>query len=133
MKTRNAATRRFAASAAAAAIVTGPFFTGPAASRADVFSNVPEASGYQLVYSLPIGNSNAYTGGVPYSVNNAGSVADNSFSRVGYYLELQGTAAGAPLEYVYASFDADDFSRQAGRLGVPTAASGAFYQQNVQN
>jgi hypothetical protein len=42
-----------------------------AASRADVFTNVPEAAGYQLVYVLNLPNAANYSGNaVPYAVDN---------------------------------------------------------------
>ena len=40
----------FLAAATAAALA----MTMPAATRADVFTDVPEAAGYQLVYTLPV-------------------------------------------------------------------------------
>ena len=95
-----------------------------------VFSNVAEAAGYTLAYSLAIGNNNNYgTTGVPYSVNNAALIATGSFSRVGYYLELQ--QASGPLQWVYASFDAVPFQTNASMLGVPTVATGEFYHYDA--
>ena len=91
---------------------------------ADVFSDVPEAAGYQLVYDLPIGNGNSFGGGsVPYATNNAGSIPYGSFSRVGYYMQLQSPSDPNPI-YAYASFNAQGFTGNAAMLGVPTQASG---------
>src|SRR5437868_671216 len=81
---------------------------------ADVFTNVPEAASYTLVYQLDIPNSCTFTASVPYSVNNAALVPDGSFKRVGYYLQIQ-TATGS-LQWVYASFDAAPFSNQATKI-----------------
>ena len=52
--------------------------------RADVFSSVPEASDYQVVYQLAIPVKGTFQGTttVPYSVNNSGSIASGSFDRV---------------------------------------------------
>lgn len=44
-------------------------------------------------------------------------------------MELQ--KAGGPLMYAYASMDA--FTKDASKIGVPNASSGATFQQNVSN
>ena len=123
--------RVWSAALTLAAVVSN---VAPTPSRADVFSTIPEASGYQLVYTLPIPDmsTNWNTNAVPYTVNNAASIADGSFSRVGYYLELQPTGGGAS-QYVYASMNASGFTRKASQLGVPTTTSGAFFQQTVSS
>ena len=93
---------------------------------AAVAANVPEAAGYQLVYSLAIpasGNVNSLVYGVDHHTD------IGPFTRVAYYLELQ-TGAAAP-KFVWTSLDA--FTTDAGKIGVPTAASGASFQQNVTN
>lgn len=84
------------------------------------------ATGYQLVYSLAIpatGNST----NLVYSVNNSADVG--SFSRIGYYMELQ-TGTNTP-NYMWTSMDA--FTTDARKIAVPTVASGGFFQQNVSN
>ena len=93
---------------------------------AAVAANVPEAAGYQLVYSLAIpasGNVNSLV----YGVDNHTDIG--SFTRVAYYLELQ-TGAATP-KFVWTSMDA--FTTDIGKIGVPTTASGASFQQNVAN
>ena len=98
----------------------------PAATPVAVATNVPESFGYQLVYSLPIpagGNVNSLV----YSANYSADVG--TFTRVAYYLELQ-TGTATP-KFVWASMDA--FTTDIGKIGVPTAASGASFQQNVTN
>ena len=117
---------------AAAAALAGVAAAVPQA-RGDVFTNVPEAAGYQLVYTLNIPTANPnYNTGTPvnYAVDNSGAVADGSFDRIAYYLELQPVGGGA-LQYAYVSMDA--FTTEADRTGVPTVASGAAFQQNVTN
>ena len=92
--------------------------------------NIPEAMSYRMVYALtPPAVANYGTVAVPYTTNNAASIATGSFTRIGYYLELQ-TGAGS-LQYVYASFDAAPFSTDASKLGVPTAASGEVYHYDA--
>jgi len=51
------------------------------------------------------------------------------FDRIAYFLELQG--ADRNTQYVYVSMDA--FTDALDKIGVPTAKSGARFQQNVAN
>ena len=89
-------------------------------------SNVPESAGYTLAYSLDLPTvANYGAGAVPYAVDNRNGIGP--FTRVAYYLELQ--TAGGDLQYVWASVDA--FTTDAGKIGVPTVASGAVFQQGV--
>ncbi|MEI7534538.1 MAG: autotransporter-associated beta strand repeat-containing protein, partial [Verrucomicrobiae bacterium] len=99
--------------------------------RADVFSNVPEASDYQVVYQLAIPVKGVFQGTtpVPYSVNNSGSIASGSFDRVAYYLEL---ANGSVTNWAYASMDA--FTASAVQIGIPHATyNPVVFQQGVTN
>lgn len=96
-----------------------------------VAANAPEAANYQLVYSLnapTTGNLVSGAGFTNYAVNNAADVG--GFSRIGYYMELQKTGDAAP-RYVWTSMDA--FTPLASRIGVPTPASGAVFQQILSN
>ncbi len=98
---------------------------------APVVSAVPEAQNYQLVYSLNVpatGNLVSGAGFTNYAVNYSQDVG--TFSRVAYYMELQKTGDAGP-SYVWASMDA--FTALAGRIGIPTPASGAVFQQVVNN
>jgi len=91
-------------------------------------NNVPEASHFQLAYSLDIPNAPNYSSGVTYTVDNHAGLG--AFGRVAYYLELQSTNGG-PLQYVWVSMN--PFTANITRIGVPTVASGAVFQQNVTN
>lgn len=96
-----------------------------------VVANVPEAANYQLVYSLNLpttGNLVSGAGFTNYAVNNSADIS--GFSRVAYYMELQKTGDAQP-RFVWTSMDA--FTTSAGRIGVPTPASGAVFQQPVSN
>ena len=96
-----------------------------------VVANAPEAVDYQLVYSLTpptAGNLVSGAGFTNYSINHSADVG--GFSRVAYYMELQKTGDTTP-RYVWASVDA--FTTNAGRIGVPTPASGAVFQQILSN
>ena len=96
---------------------------------AGALRNVPEAAGYQLIYSLDIPDSAAFNyTSVPYSVNRTSGAP--AFSRIAYYLELQRTAQGE-LEFLYVSLDA--FTSRVDQIGVPCASTGAFFQQGVTN
>ena len=82
--------------------------------HADVFSEVPEAAGYSLVYTLPIPNTANFRTrkAVPYSFNNSASIG--LYDRIAYYLELD---TGSVQEYVYVSMDA--FEPDASKIGLP--------------
>jgi hypothetical protein len=91
-----------------------------ASAHASVF---PEA-GYKEVYDLPIPTSlNFNFATIPYAVDNSASIANGSFSRVGYLLELQ--KRGGPAYWVSVSMDA--FTPNASLIGVPTTSSGAVF------
>ena len=102
-----------------------------ASTDAALITKVPEAANYQLAYShnLPTtGNLVSGTGFTDYAVNNSADIGP--FSRVAYYMELQKTGDAQP-RYVWVSMDA--FTALAGRIGVPTPASGAVFQLAVSN
>jgi len=95
-------------------------------AKADVFSDVPEASAYNLVLALDIpaiqGANN--TNPVPYSVDNRSSVSPGSFERVAYYLELGGsTNPTRPNGFVYVSLDRPAVLINGASLGVPSNGS----------
>ncbi|OYV05191.1 MAG: hypothetical protein CFE26_12890, partial [Verrucomicrobiales bacterium VVV1] len=99
--------------------------------RADVFSNVPEARGYNVAYELAIPLNGAFQGTtpVPYSVNNSTTAAPGGFDRVAYYLELT-TATGT--SWVYTSMDA--FTTSVTATGLPHAVNNPVsFQQVVSN
>jgi hypothetical protein len=74
-----------------------------------VLPNIPDSAGYQLAYSLDIPTNPKYSLAAPqYSENNSLSIL--GFSRVAYYLELDGS-------YVWVSMDA--FTDDARKIGVP--------------
>ncbi len=84
--------------------------------RADVFSNVPEASQYTLVYTLPLQNAGKYydTTPVPYTMDRAGLIR-NGYDRVAYYLEV---VSNSVAKWVYVSMN--DFAHGSVRaLGLP--------------
>lgn len=99
---------------AALALLLG---TRAAKAATSLLSNVPEAAGYTLVYELPIPVNTSGWGvnPVPYSYTNTASIANGSFDRVAYYMEL--VKASGQTQWVYVSMTA--FTTNATRLGVP--------------
>jgi Leucine-rich repeat (LRR) protein len=101
---------------------------GPGSSQPLAPANVAEAGKYSLVYSLEIPDiANLNADGVNYAVDNHAALG--AFSRVAYYLELQPNSG--PVQFVWVSMEA--FSADAGKLGVPTIQTGAFFQQPLAN
>lgn len=99
-----------------------------AALPAEIITNTgASANGYELVYSLDIPASGNYNAGNPYFVDE--SDLGGGFSRIAYYLELQ--KSGGAVEYVWTAMDA--FTTEKKMIGIPTAASGAVFQQSVSN
>ncbi len=86
---------------------------------------VKEAKDYKLVYDLnlaKLGND------ISYDTNNAASIS-GEVDRIAYFLELQKT--GEPTSYVYVSLPA--FTQDLTKIGIPTATSGASFQQTVDD
>lgn len=121
----------FAVLRVALVLLAGLAVHASAANSTSLATNVPEASGYTLVYQVDINNPanrNFGGGNHPYNVDNSASVATGSFSRVGYYLEL---TSGATTQWIYVSFDAGPFQTNASKLGVPNTLSGEFYHYDA--
>lgn len=103
-----------------------------ASARADFFSNVPlaERNGMQLLYDL---NTPALSpdwknaNPIPYTTNNTATVVNNSFSRVGYYVEL--TSGAQNGQWVFVSMDA--FDSNDALLGVPHNVNSAVARQTI--
>jgi len=85
---------------------------------------VPEASGYKLVYDLDLAKLGA---NIKYDVDNTASLK-GGFDRIAYFLELRGPDG---VTYSYVSMDA--FTSDIKKIGIPTAAAGAEFQQQVKN
>lgn len=87
--------------------------------------HVPEAKEYQLVYALDLAKLGPE---IVYDVDRRAQIIQ-PFDRVAYFLELQ--KENAPAQWIYVSMDA--FTNDLGQIGVPTAASKAFFQRKVAN
>ncbi len=104
-------------------LAAGALFLAAGNASADVFSSVPQAAGYQLVYSLPIpATQGAYnTGAIPYALDQSANWPMANFSRVAYYLELSGsTDPTRPNGFVFVSFDRPQVFGNGKKLGVPS-------------
>jgi hypothetical protein len=93
-------------------------------------TNVSEIGDYTQIYQLNIPNDAAFgaTGTPAYSVNNSATVFPGGINRLGYYLELDN---GSGSQWVWVSMNA--FTQDLTKIGVPTRASEAFWQQIVNN
>ncbi|MHC1766513.1 MAG: lamin tail domain-containing protein [Verrucomicrobiia bacterium] len=90
---------------------------------------VPESAPYTLVYSLSLPDQADYSSApVPYELDNR--IRLGAFTRVAYYMEIQ-AQGDSSSHFLWASMNA--FTTDTGKLGVPTLASGAFFQQAVEN
>jgi len=102
-----------------------PFRAGDVPKRDNLVLNVPEANDFELVYDLDL----AKLGGTPpYDVDNHETLK-RPFDRIAYFVELQ--VNDDETRWVYVSMDA--FTDDLGKIGVPTVASKAVFQQNVAN
>jgi sialate O-acetylesterase len=91
--------------------------------------SAPERAGYSLVYTKDLGTASGNGSAVTYATDNSGSIANGSFDRVGYYMELTSGAFGS--QFVWVSFNT--LTAQANKTGVPNDVSGEFYQAPVSN
>jgi sialate O-acetylesterase len=109
-----------------------PTMTHPGASGYAL--EVEDSKNYLLAYSLDIPDRADFDApaGVPYSEDfsdeGAMSLPGVGFNRVAYYLELEKDGV---VEWVWVSFDA--FTNDIKKIGVPTFASGAIFQEEVTN
>ncbi len=86
---------------------------------------VPQQSEYQLVYDL---NLTGLNGQINYDVDNSASIK-GPIDRVAYFLELKQDKL--PVQYAWTSMKA--FTQDPRLIGVPTVASGAVFQQLVED
>lgn len=108
-----------------AGLPAGAFRAGTVPKRDLLVLKVPEAREYKLVYDLDLSKLGP---AITYDVNAADEIHE-PFDRIAYFLELQ--RADGATDYVYVSMDA--FTDSLAKTGVPTFASGARFQQNVEH
>ncbi|MBP7935659.1 MAG: 9-O-acetylesterase [Phycisphaerae bacterium] len=102
----------------------GAFRAGNVPVRDPLVMNVPEARQYRLVYDLDLGKLGET---INYDADHRAGIT-RSFDRIAYFVEL---TSGEDVKYLYVSMDA--FTDDLGKIGVPTVASQASFQQNVAN
>ena len=107
-----------------AGLPAGAFRAGDVKRRDFLEAKIPEAKDYKLVYDLDLSKLGET---ISYAADNHSQIT-RPFDRIAYFLELQ---SGSRTDYVYVSMDA--FTSDLSKIGVPTVASGAFFQQNVAN
>ena len=99
------------------------FRAGKVPERDWLSLKVPEAKDYQLVYALDLAKAGAR---IAYDVDARAKVV-GQFDRIAYFLELQEPGKG--VQYAYVSMDA--FTKDLSKIGVPTVAAKAKFQQKV--
>lgn len=90
----------------------------------DFFSSVPTAKEYSLVYDLDLNKLGEV---IRYDVDRSMSI--KAFDRVAYLLEL--TTADRAERKVFVSMDS--YTNDVKKIGIPTFASKAVFQQEVKN
>ena len=106
-----------------AGLPAGAFRAGEVPKRDLLNLKVPEAGKYQLVYDLDLTKLGPT---ITYDTDNRAQLRAG-FDRVAYFLELQAT--DGDVRYLYVSMNA--FTDSLDRIGIPTVASGAHFQQSV--
>jgi sialate O-acetylesterase len=100
-----------------------PFRAGEPPKLDALSLNVPEAKDYQTVFELDLSKLGK---DIAYDIDKRTDVAQ-PFDRVAYYLEL--TDSQGQLQWVFVAMDA--FTGDLSKIGIPTVASQACFQQNV--
>jgi sialate O-acetylesterase len=108
-----------------AGLPASAFRAGEVPKRDRLEMEVTEASKFELVYDLDLATLGQ---AIKYTTDKHASIT-RPFDRVAYFLELGTSAEDA--KYVYVSLDA--FTADPAKLGLPTAANGAFFQQPATN
>ncbi len=104
---------------------TSAFRAGKVPERDLLQMEVAEAKDYQLVYDLDL---TKLSEPVVYTVDRHQQIT-KAFDRIAYFLELQNSKG--ETQYAYVSMDA--FTTDLGKIGVPSASTGARFQQDVSN
>ena len=102
-----------------------PFRAGEVPTRDYLALEVKEAKDYKPVYSLDLAKLGAE---IAYDEDYSAQVID-PFDRIAYFLEL--TGEDGKTQWVYVSMDA--FTDDVKKIGIPTVASKALFQQRVAN
>jgi hypothetical protein len=95
------------------------------AAYSDAFTSVAETTGYALAYAIDLDH---LAHDITYDTDHSREL-DKPFDRIGYFLQL--SREGGSSSWVWASMDA--FTTEIRKIAIPSAASGAFFQQEVAN
>jgi sialate O-acetylesterase len=107
-----------------AGLPASAFRAGKVPERYLLEMNVPEAKNYELVYDLILAKAGK---NISYDQDRSGAI-NRPFDRIAYFLELWN--GNDEPQYVYVSMKA--FTTDLKKIGVPTAKSGAKFQQDVE-
>ena len=86
----------------------------------------PEATKFTLAYDLDLSRLGPNPA---YATTPSAALVGKPAKRVAYFLELQ--PDDGPAQFVWVAMDA--FTKDIAKLGVPTSASGARFQQEIRN
>lgn len=106
-----------------AGLPASAFHAGDIPVRDEITRHVAEAKNYQLVYDLDPSKQGPV---IQYTADNHAAITQ-PFDRIAYAMELRDS--GGQTRWVYVSLDA--FTNDVNKIGVPTYASGARFQQNL--
>jgi sialate O-acetylesterase len=106
-----------------AKLPAGSFRAGTMPKRGWLETQVPEVKDYQMVYDLDLAKLGSE---INWDADNRSKIV-KPFDRVAYCLELED--ASGVSQCVFVSMDA--FTNSLDKIGVPTFASGAAFQQNI--
>ncbi|TWT67285.1 sialate O-acetylesterase [Allorhodopirellula solitaria] len=90
----------------------------------DFVDTLPISDGYQLVYDLDLTRLGRE---IQYDVDNSEKI--EAFDRIGYLVEL--ARGDEEKQVIFVSMDA--FTDDVQKIGIPTQASGAHFQQRVES
>lgn len=107
----------------AAGLPASSFRAGTVPARDPLEMLIPEARDYELVYDLDLGKVGRP---ISYTQDRSAQITQ-PFGRIAYFLELQ--PKNGPAQYLFVSVPA--FTADVKKIGVPTAESGARFQQNL--
>jgi hypothetical protein len=102
-------------------------------SHSVVYDRVPEMADYDIVYELPIANTSALgtNGTAAYAFDSSDSYRNGlSFDRVAYYVDV---ATNGALTSRWVCVSLNPFTTDAKKIGVPSIATKANFQQPVTN
>ncbi len=108
-----------------AGLPASAFRAGRVPKRDLLEMKVPEAKDYQVLYDLDLAKLGP---DIHYDIDNRAKIT-GPVKRIAYFLELQRN--NGVTEYLYVSMT--PFTQDLAKMGIPTYASGAHFQENVSD